>query len=320
MKSYTEHINYTEFCPFGPAIPTGPLEMYITTLNGLSIYGLHKRMNLVGKKIYFFNEFSSRNCGEAIIEKVNSNNKIILERGSLINYIPSHYDIKIIEDISNEYETKFPLTRINHYYGCLFNITPNLGTVTISHDLGYPYYTNKLNVHALLKISFDLERDIEVKDGFEEYIGKEYLADTYMSNRQLIYDSASININLARAWNSDIITFPNFSVPISPYPLCNYTQDNIEIIIGNFLYTRYTQKTFYLQLTYDHEFFEFGWLHHRETHVFNRVIRIKNLKVSVLLPTLDGEFEEMKPGEALSILAIGGTHPSRHTAVGDLLL
>jgi len=39
-----------------------------------------------------------------------------------------------------------------------------------------------------------------------------------------------------------------------------------------------------------------------------------------LIPTLDGEFKEMKPGEALSILAIGGTHPSRHTAVGDLLL
>ena len=318
MKSYTENINYTEFCPFGPAIPTGPLEMYITKLNGLSIYGLHKRMNLVGKKIYFFNEFSSRNCGEAIIEKVNSNNKIILERGSLINYIHSHYDIKIIEDISNEYETKLPLDGFTHYCGCLFDITPNLGTITISHDLGYPYYTNKLNVHALLKISFDLERDIEVKDGFEEYIGKEYLADIYRSNHA---SSASININLARAWNSDIITFPNFIVPISPYPLCNYTQDNIEIIIGNFLYTRYTQKTFYLQLTYDHSFFEFNWEQlHRHPYVFNRVIKIKNLKIFVLIPTLDGKFEEMKPGEALSILAIGGTHPSRHTAVGDLLL
>jgi len=318
MKSYTENINYTEFCPFGPAIPTGPLEMYITKLNGLSIYGLHKRMNLVGKKIYFFDNYSSRNCGEAIIEKVNSNNKIILERGSLINYIHSHYDIKIIEDISNEYVTKFSLTRMTHYFGSLFYITPNLGTITISHDLGYPYYTNKLNVHALLKISFDLERDIEVKDGFEEYIGKEYLADTYISGHAS--RECSININLARAWNSDIITFPNFRIPISPYPLCNYTQDNVEIIIGNFLYTRYTQKTFYLQLTYDHEFFELDWQHQWETHVFNRVIKIKNLKVFILIPTLDGKFEEMKPGEALSILAIGGTHPSRHTAVGDLLL
>ena len=318
MKSYTENINYTEFCPFGPAIPTGPLEMYITKLNGLSIYGLHKRMNLVGKKIYFFDEFSSRNCGEAIIEKVNSNNKIILERGSLINYTNSHYDIIIIEDISNEYETKFPLDRMTHYYGSLFYITPNLGTITISHVFDHlHHYTNKLNVHALLKISFDLERDIEVKDGFEEYIGKEYLADTYISNHA---SSASININLSRTWNGEEIQLPYFSVPIEPYPLCDYKKEGLEIIIGNFLYTRYTQKTFYLQLTYDHEFFELDWLHHWEIHVFNRVIKIKNLKVSILIPTLDGKFEEMKSGEALSILAIGGTHPSRHTAVGDLLL
>jgi len=311
MKSYTEHINYTEFCPFGAAIPVGPLAMQISTLDGMSIYRSNRYLKIIGKKVYFFSVSSADPVGEAIIESVNSDNTIILTRGSLINYTPSHYDIVISEDISNNYEVKFPLNTYTHYYGSLFYITPNFGTIRIYHNLGY-YYTNKLYVHTLLKISFDLERDIEVNpsEGCSSLIGREYLADQWITG-----GSASININLSRSWNGEIIQFPYFSVPIEPYPLCDYKKEGLEIIIGDFIYSYYTQNTFYLQLTYDHE----NWQHSGDPGCFNRVIRIKNLKVSVLLPTFDGEFEEMEVGETLSLLAVGGTYPDKYTAVDDLL-